>query len=285
MMAHVERIGDRVEHVHLGRPIFVAGERLAERTAGPQQGGQPFGVHRFRLGARGQRFEHAHRLEERAIGGQLLQRQLVARGATHPQRQQCVRKHGRQGPRATGRQPVDLHQHGPGQAAGLIAQQLEQPAGGLRIIQGAVLVGRGDPEARSERAQAIAGQRGQQDGRQLPRVQPDVFVQQPLGAHEAQVEADVVTHHRVLTHEAHQRADDAVERRCGAHIPVGDARDQGDLKRDRPAGVDQRAELLDRRAVAILHRADFDDRIFVRAQAGGLQIEGNVGVGQGELRF
>ena len=167
------------------------------------------------------------------------------------------------------------------EAARLGAQQLEEPARGVRIVRSAMRVGQRQAKAFSQRAQAVARLGGQHDRRQFPGVQPDIAGEQTVGAHKAQVEAHVVADHRRLADETHEGRLDPLERRRADHVAVGDPGDHGDLGWDGPAGVHQGGELLDDLAVAELHRADFDDRVLIRVQPGGFQVERDVGARQG----
>ena len=66
-------------------------------------------------------------------------------------------------------------------------------------------------------------------------------------------------------------------RGASATMRVGDAGQDGDLRRDRLARVDQGRELAEHLAAAHLDRADLGDRLRRGRAAGGLQVDDDEG--------
>ena len=90
---------------------------------------------------------------------------------------------------------------------------------------------------------------------------------------EGEVEADVVADDHRVADELLQRREHRADPRRLVDDGVGQAGEHGDLRRDRPAGVDQRLEGAEELAAADLDGADLGDLVVVAVAAGGLEVE------------
>jgi hypothetical protein len=93
------------------------------------------------------------------------------------------------------------------------------------------------------------------------------------GAQEPDVEADVVADDHGVADEVDQRGQDGADAGCGGDEGVGQAGQHGDLRGDRPPGVDQRLEGAEALAAAHLDGADLGDRVLVAVAARGLEVD------------
>ena len=90
----------------------------------------------------------------------------------------------------------------------------------------------------------------------------------------ADVEADVVADEHGVADELEQRAGStALDARRRGDQGVGEPGEHGDLRRDRPAGVDEGLERAEALAAADLDGADLGDHVVVAVAAGGLEVE------------
>ena len=97
----------------------------------------------------------------------------------------------------------------------------------------------------------------------------------------AHIEGCIVRHQAAALAEFQKLRQDHVDLRCREDHVVVDARQLLNLKRDRHIRVDKGTELIGDHALFYLHRTDLDDLIFLRAKAGGLDIEHHKGVRKG----
>ena len=163
----------------------------------------------------------------------------------------------------------DVHRHG------------EEGEGDVGVVGGAVglageVVGHG--EFRAEEFEAVAGKSGVGAAEDRDAVVGSALDQLHAAAreallHERQVEAGVMRHEARLAGEIHELEPGLLEfRRVGDHGVV-DAGQRGQARRDRHAGVHERLE--PRNGAVELHadRADFDDAVADRAEAGRFKVE------------
>ena len=167
---------------------------------------------------------------------------------------------------------VDLHQQIERQLEQLIPQRIVQQPGGAGIVQRAVGVFQVDVDLAGQRGQAVARGRRHQDRGEIVGVDARVVLNQALARQESRVEADVVADDWRLADEVAQRRDDGGDGRRADDVLRADAGDTGDEMRNGPAGVDQRAVLVDDLTIAQANRADFDDGIVEWVEAGRLQV-------------
>ena len=76
-----------------------------------------------------------------------------------------------------------------------------------------------------------------------------------------------------VTEELEEGPEDRLDPRSVAHDRVGQPGEHGDLRRDRPAGVDQGVEGAEALSTAELDHADLGDHVVGAIAAGGLEVE------------
>ena len=136
-----------------------------------------------------------------------------------------------------------------------------------------------EAEARGQRAEPAVGHlvadqaAGQGDGVDLHRVVAGVPGPLERGAQEGDVEADVVADDHGAPQELEQRRQHRLDARRRRDHRVGEPGEHGDLRRDRPARVDERLERAEALAAADLDRADLGDGVVGAVAAGGLEVE------------
>jgi len=280
MVPDVEGFSHGLEHLHLLGPVLIGREQLCKDTARLEHGSQFLYIHRLGLVVGTHRLGALPGVEQGARRDDLFQGRRRRGDATQPCGACRFDEHLGQGPRTAMHQPDDLSQDPLGQQACALAEDFEELRGDACIVERAVLRGRRDAEVDGQAAEAVGRPRRDQDRSKLPRVQALVLDEQALGAQEPQVEADVVAHDRGRPDESFERHGDPLERGFANHILITDASDQCDLIGDRAAWVDERIEFVDRLSISIFDGADLDDGIPLRVQAGGFEVQRDVGARQ-----
>ena len=93
------------------------------------------------------------------------------------------------------------------------------------------------------------------------------------GAQERHVEADVVADEHRVAHELEQRREHRLDPWGWRDQGIREPGEDGDDRRDRPAGVDERLERAEALATADLHRTDLGDDVAGPVATGRLEIE------------
>ncbi len=126
--------------------------------------------------------------------------------------------------------------------------------------------------------QTVTPGMGHENARQGESVNAGIGAQHLLFAQESRVEADVVADEGVITHEGAQFLRHLADGRRARHIRIGNPRQLRDELRNAAAGVHKSREALDLTRAAETQGPHFDHGIMLGIQAGGLQIQGDVGL-------
>ena len=121
--------------------------------------------------------------------------------------------------------------------------------------------------------QAVARRVRHQDGGEAERVHAVVGAQRSLAAQKGEVEPHIVPDDGPLADKVAQRGQYLVQARLTDQVLVGDAGEGHDLAGHGAAGVNQGAELVQHLLAPELDRADFNDRVPFRVQAGSFEIQ------------
>ncbi len=138
-----------------------------------------------------------------------------------------------------------------------------------------------DPQMRGEGGQAVVGQTGQEEVRQVTGVVDLLAAAYALGVQHGRVEAGEVAadEHAPIDKGLHVRGHDLQR---GSVLDVGraDAGQGLDAVGYGLTGVDEGGEAVDDAVAGEPDGADLHDGVRLGIEAGGLEIQGNVGAGQ-----
>ncbi len=278
----VEGIRDGAQHFDLLGPVLIARKEVGEHATRLEHRREIAEIDGQRVLTRLKRLGTLPPLEKGAIRNDLLERGDRRVRSGRPLRG-CfaIRKHGPQGPVDAGqaqhfRQAEDFRRDAPGQHGRVLAQNAEQLPGGLRVVERAMLLGRGDAEVGDQAGEAVGRPGRDQDRCKLPGVEARVFEEQAAVAEKAQIELDVVADDGQAADKSLERAGELLEPGLADDILVADAGQQGDFIGDGPAGVDERGEGLDRLSITVFDGANLDDRVLFSTQPGRFQVQRNV---------
>ncbi len=156
--------------------------------------------------------------------------------------------------------------------------------GGPCVGQCAVIGGHPGTQQGGQRGQPDAGRlglgqhlAGEPHGVHHGRTRPWQTEPRAGGLQEADVERRIVRNKDGPPDELQERRQHGADPRCVVHHRIGDPGQDGDLRRDRPAGVDQGRELAEHLTAPDLHRPDLGDGLRQRRSTGGLQVDHDEG--------
>ena len=270
-LAGVERFGHLAGHRRLLLAPLEAGEelRLLDRPL----------EHRRHLGRR-----HG---DGRRPGDQRLaelpgQDNLFPGGPRLPEQRRLLEHLGEkplQRPLRRGGDALELDEGLGGQVRQPRAQAQEDLTRRLGVGEGAMALRERHVQVGRQRAQAVIGEAVQQEGGEVPGVEDGAGRRDPLRGEKAEVERYVLADHRQVRQERLELRGDLGEQRRVPKIVGLDAGQALDEVRERRPRLDQLVEGLQLALRRELHRPDLDDLAGFGVEAGGLQVQGDVGGG------
>src|SRR5581483_4126270 len=255
-----ERALYRARELALLRPLLVSRERSRERSV---------------RGERGRDRERARRGRRRR-GARCRESALLPRAA-HRLGRGLAEERGERRPEER-RVGARLREERGRQRAGAAREVGEDRGARERVVESTVRRVRVDLRGGRERLERVRRRGRHEDRGELHGVEP--LVRREAGAlEEGQVEGDVVADHRRVADERRERGQRGRDGRRPGEVGVADPGETRDRGTDGDARIDERREAIgDGHAAVALETdadgADLDDAVYIRVEAGRLEVEG-----------